>query len=143
MASSYKYPEYYIAWFIKGNHLALVTTKGNTSDNVHEKLGDWRPIDEAVTNGVLIHYNAEPNAVSAITDTPDIDNVFHSSLIDYVKSRLYQDRAGNAPDPNISTISLNLAGLHEAKWNESVKKNGMQKRDKTGGHRSIRPPNLT
>ena len=142
MASTYKYPEDFISWFIKGNHLAVVTVKGSTSDNVHEKLGDWRPIDEAVTNGVLIHYSAEPNAVSAITDTPDIDNVFHSSLVEYVKSKLYQDRAGQSADPNTATISLNLSGLHEAKWNEFIKKNGMQKRDKIGGPRRIIPPDF-
>jgi len=37
---------------------------------------------------------------------------------------------------------MNLAGVHESKWNEAVKKNGMQKRDKTGGDRRIVPPNF-
>ena len=142
MASSYKYPEDYIAWFIKGNHIAIVTTKSSSSGSTHKKLGDFKAIGEAVTNGVLLHYQAEPNAVSAITDTPDIDNVFHTSLIDYVKHRLYQDKAGRSADPNIAMSNMSLAGLHEAKWNEAVKKNGMQKRDKTGGDRRIVPPNF-
>ena len=91
MASTYKYPEDFISWFIKGNHLAIVTLKGETSGSTHAKYGQYKPIDEAVTHGVLIHYQAEPNAVSAITDTPDVDNVFHTCIIDYVKARLYQD----------------------------------------------------
>ena len=137
MASTYNYPEDYIAWFIKGNHLGLVTLKGNTEGSYHSKYGQYKPINEAVTNGLLLHYYAEPNAVSAITDTPDVDNVFHSAIEDYVKARLYQDRAGTAGDGNIASVSLNLASIHENKYNESVKKNGMQKRDKTGGPRRV------
>ena len=137
MASSYKYPEDYIAWFIKGNHLAIVTLKGETSGSTHSKYGQHKPIDEAVANGVLIHYQAEPNAVSAITDTPDVDNVFHTSIIDYVKARLYQDKAGTTGDANVAGVSMNLSAMHEGKWNEAVKRHGMQKRDKTGGDRRI------
>jgi len=137
MASTYKYPEDFISWFIKGNHLAIVTLKGETSGSTHAKYGQYKPIDEAVTNGILIHYQAEPNAVSAITDTPDVDNVFHNSIVDYVKARLYQDKAGTTGDANVASVSMNLAGMHEGKWNEAVKRHGMQKRDKTGGDRRI------
>jgi hypothetical protein len=143
MASTYKYPEDYISWFIKGNHLAIVTLKGNDSTSTHSKYGQYKPIDEAVTNGILIHYQAEPNAVSAITDTPDVDNVFHTCLIDYVKARLYQDKAGSSADAGISGVSMNLAAMHEGKWNEAVKRNGMQKRDKTGGDRRVAMPDFT
>ena len=113
MASTYKYPEDFISWFIKGNHLAIVTLKGETSGSTHAKYGQYKPIDEAVTHGVLIHYQAEPNAVSAITDTPDVDNVFHNSIVDYVKARLYQDKAGTTGDANVASVSMNLAGMHE------------------------------
>ena len=143
MASTYKYPEDYISWFIKGNHIAVVTLKGNTADSTHGKYGQYKPIDEAVTNGVLLHYYAEPNAVSAITDTPDVDNVFHKSIIDYVKSRLYQDKAGSTRDANVANVSMNMAAVHEGKWNEAVRRHGMQKRDKTGGDRRILMPDFT
>ena len=137
MASTYKYPEDFISWFIKGNHLAIVTLKGETSGSTHAKYGQYKPIDEAVPHGVLIHYQAEPNAVSAITDTPDVDNVFHTCIIDYVKARLYQDKAGTTGDANVAGVSMNLSAMHEGKWNEAVKRHGMQKRDKTGGDRRI------
>ena len=143
MASTYRYPEDYIAWFVRGDHLAIVTTQGSDASSTHKKLGDYKPIDEAVTNGVLIHYQAEPNAVSAITDTPDVDNVFHTSLIDYVKARLYQDKAGTPGDAAIANVSMNMAVMHEGKWNEAVKKHGMQKRDKTGGDRRVLMPDFT
>jgi hypothetical protein len=142
MASSYNNPEDYIAWFITGDHIAIVTTKGSDSDTIHQKEGDYKPIDEAVTNGVLIHYSGEPNAVSNVTDTPDIDNTMHSSLIDYVKFRLYQDKAGISSDPNLSSVSMAMARNHELKWTESTKRFGMKKRDKTGGARRIMPADL-
>ena len=143
MASSYNYPEDKISYFIRGNHLAIVTTRGETSGTTHSLEGQYKPIDEAVTNGVLIHYYAEPDTVSAITDIPDVDNVFHTSIIDYVKARLYQDKAGTTTDPNISAISLNLSNLHQGNFLNSVQKNGMRKRDKTGGSRAIVPPDFT
>tara|TARA_X000001388_G_scaffold76383_1_gene73583 strand:- start:1122 stop:1553 length:432 start_codon:yes stop_codon:yes gene_type:complete len=142
MASTYTYPESYLAWFIKGNHLAVVTTKGNTAGTSHSLEGQYKPINEAVTNGILIHYYGEPNAVTAITDTPDVDNVFHNSIVDYVKARLYEDKAGNSEDTNLAQVSLNLATIHQSKWKEAVKKNGMKKRDKTGGTRAIRFPSF-
>ena len=143
MASTYKYPEDYISWFIKGNHLAIVTLKGDDGTSTHSKYGQYKPINEAVTNGILIHYQAEPNAVSQISHTPDVDNVFHTSIIDYVKARLYQDKAGTTGDANVAGVSMNLAAMHDGKWNEAVKKHGMQKRDKTGGDRRVSMPDFT
>ena len=143
MASTYKYPEDYISWFIKGNHLSIVTLKGDDGTSTHSKYGQYKPIDEAVTNGILIHYQAEPNAVSQISHTPDVDNVFHTSIIDYVKARLYQDKAGTTGDANVAGVSMNLAAMHDGKWNEAVKKHGMQKRDKTGGDRRVSMPDFT
>ena len=126
MASTYNNPEDYIAWFITGNHLAIVTTKGNDANTVHQREGDYKPIDEAVTNGVLIHYSAEPNAVSGITDPLDIDNTLHSFITDFVKCKLYIDRATQ----------------HERKWKECLVKYGSKKRDKIGGSRRIMPPDI-
>ena len=40
-------------------------------------------------------------------------------------------------------MSLSLARAHESKWIEATKKNGANKRDKTGGPRMIRLPDLT
>jgi len=142
MASSYNNPEDFIAWFINGDHLAIVTTDGSDNDTIHQRLGDYKPINEAVTNGVLIHYSGEPNTVTGIGDTPDIDNTMHSSLIDYVKFRLYQDKAGISVDSNASAVAMSMARSHEGKWNEAIRKYGMKKRDKTGGPRRIMPADL-
>jgi hypothetical protein len=142
--SNHTHPESDMAWFIQGDHLAVVTTKGSTSTSVHSKLGDWKGIDESVIEGFLIHYMAEPNAVSAITDTPDIDNTLHSFITDFVKCKLYMDRAGqlSVSNANSAAISMNLSSQHERKWKECLIKYGSKKRDKVGGSRRIMPPDI-
>ena len=85
-----------------------MTIKGSDDSSTHSKYGQYKPIDEAVTNGILLHYYAEPNAVTGIGDTPDVDNVFHTCIIDYVKGRLYQDKAGSTNDAGVAGVSLNL-----------------------------------
>ena len=53
------------------------------------------------------------------------------------------DSAGQAADPNVSTVATNMSMLHKQKWDEAVKRFGMKKRDKTGGMRAVLPPDLT
>ena len=98
MASNIKYPEDHAMWFIEGDKLALITDVSNSGNTNTSSRKKWKAIQESVTNGILLVYNAEPNNVSAITDTPDIDNSMHSSLIDYVKRCLYMDKAIVPPD---------------------------------------------
>ena len=70
--SNHKHPEDDIMWFMQGDNLAISTTKGTDSTSVHSKLGDLKAIDESVMEGILIHYYAEPTAVSAIDGTLDL-----------------------------------------------------------------------
>tara|TARA_R110000744_G_scaffold155597_1_gene270977 strand:+ start:12399 stop:12830 length:432 start_codon:yes stop_codon:yes gene_type:complete len=136
MASTKDHPEETVAYFIVGDKLAIITTDGGDASTVHNRRGDFKAIDEAVTNGVLIHYYAEPNAVSAITDTPDVDNSMHASIVDFVKSKLYMDRAGS--DPNLTQPSITLSQFHEKSFIDSLRKHGSRKRDKIGGARVIK-----
>ena len=142
--SSYNNPEDFIAWFINGDHLAIVTTKGNDANTVHQREGDYKPIDINLINGLLIHYIGEPNAVSGINSTLDIDNTMHSFITDFVKCKLYMDRAGqlSISNANGAAISMNLSTQHERKWKECLVKYGSKKRDKIGGSRRIMPPDI-
>jgi len=138
MASNYKDPSDYLAWYIEGDEVAIVTSK-TTSDGSSTVLassdkGNWKAIDEAVTNGLLISYNAEPSKVTVLTDYPDIDNSMHNAIVDYVKYRLYLDSG----TPELISLAL----THKKNWEESVKRFGMKKRDKTGGTRLLVPFNL-
>ena len=93
MASNYKDPSDYLAWYVEGDELALVTSKtssdGSSTVLASSDKGSWKAIDEAVTNGLLISYNAEPAKVTALTDYPDIDNSMHNAIVDYIKYNLY------------------------------------------------------
>ena len=142
MASNIKYPEDRVLYFIRGDHLGLVTTYDSSGDTrTSRKM--YPAFDHAVTNGLLIHYYGSPNKVTAITDTPDIDNLFHSVIVDYVKKCLYMDKAGKEKDAGVAQVSMNLMMQHERKFDTAIKKYGTKKRSKTGGVRAIVPSNFT
>ena len=141
--SNYDYPENKLSWFINGENLAITTTKGTDSSSIHSKLGDLKAIDESVIEGIVIHYYAEPDALTSIS-TPnsgalDLDNSLHLYVVDYVKSRLFMDRAAQSNDAAVATTSLNLGNVHERKWKDALVKFGTRKREKVGGTRVLRP----
>jgi|TARA_R100000455_G_C6232334_1_gene93592 hypothetical protein len=138
MASNIKYPEDAVLYFIRGDHLGLVTTFSSSAETRTARKA-YQAIDHAVSNGLLLHYYGNPKRVTALTDTPDVDNLFHSAIVDYVKKCLYMDRAGTASDGNIAQVSMGLMAQHERKFNNAVKKYGARKRSKTGGTRAVVP----
>ena len=142
MASYFKYPEDQLLYFIRGDHLGLITTYSSAGETRTSRKS-FQAVDHSVTNGLLIHYYGNPKRVTAITDTPDIDNLFHSAIVDYVKKCLYMDRAGVSPDPNTAQVSMGLMAQHERRFDNAIKKYGVRKRSKTGGTRAIVPANFT
>ena len=142
MASSIKYPDDRARWFIEGDKICLVTnvdSSGNTRTTARKQ---WKAISEAVTDGLLLHYYGEPNSVFSINDEIDLDNTMHLAIVDYVKRCLYMDKAGNASDPNLIAVSMQLSNAHQLKFDESIKRYGMRKRDKTGGSRVLKSVSL-
>ena len=139
MASNIKYPEDSCRWFIEGDDFALLTNVDSSGTVNTTERKSWKSIQESVTDGILLCYYAEPNNVSSLSDIPDIDNSLHLALVDYVKKCLYMDEAGQSQDPNASAVNVNMSMMHQNRWNESIKKFGMRKRDKTGGSRVILP----
>ena len=137
--SNHKHPEDDVVWFMQGDNLAISTTKGTDSTSVHSKLGHLKAIDESVIEGLLLHYYAEPTAVDDITDSLDLDNALHLFVVDYVKSRLFMDKASQSTDAAVVSSSLNLANAHERKWKDALVKFGTRKREKVGGSRILRP----
>ena len=142
MASNIQYPENSCVWFIEGDNFVLLTNVNSSGNLNTTERKNWKAIQEAVTDGILIKYNSEPEAVSSINDVPDIDNSLHLALVDYVKKCLYMDKAGTALDPNQSMVSSNASMMHRQKWDEAVKRFGMKKRDKVGGAREMNVPDF-
>ena len=142
MASNIKYPENQAMYFIEGDKVGLITKVDSSGDNRTSARKKWKAIAEAVTDGVLIHYYAEPNSVSAITDSLDIDNALELSVVDYVKKCLYMDKAGISVDANAIQSSMAMSSMHEKRFKEAVQRYGVRKKDKTGGSRVVKVPNL-
>ena len=142
MASNIKYPENQAMYFIEGDKHGLITKVDSSGDNRTSARKKWKAIAEAVTDGVLIHYYAEPNSVSAITDSLDIDNALELSVVDYVKKCLYMDKAGISVDANAIQSSMAMSSMHEKRFKEAVQRYGVRKKDKTGGSRVVKVPNL-
>ena len=142
MASNITYPESSCLWFIEGDSFCLITNVNSSGTANTTARKNWKAIQEAVTDGILLYYYAEPNNVSSLSDVPDIDNSLHLALVDYVKRCLYMDSAGKSHDPNVSAVGINMSMMHQKRWDEAVKRFGMKKRDKTGGTRAILPSNF-
>jgi len=140
--SNHKHPEDDVVWFMQGDNLAIATTKGTDSTSVHSKLGDLKAIDESVIEGLLLHYYAEPTAIDDIDgllEESGLDNSLHLFVVDYVKSRLFMDKAAQSTDAAIVSSSLNLSNTHERSWKDALVKFGTRKREKVGGSRIVRP----
>ena len=52
------------------------------------------------------------------------------------------DKAGSSADPNLSQIAMSMGMNHERKFKEAVQRYGVRKKDKTGGSRVVKVPNL-
>ena len=142
MASNIKFPESTARWFIEGDKLCLITkvdSSGNTRTSARKQ---WKAISEAVTNGILLHYYAEPNNVKSLNDEIDLYNTMHLALVDYVKKCLYMDKAGTATDAVVMQASMSLANKHERNFKDCVQRYGVRKKDKTGGSRVVKVPTL-
>ena len=142
MASNIKYPENQAMYFIEGDKLALITKVDSSGNGRTSSRKQWKAISEAVTDGILIHYYAEPNSVSAVTDNLDIDNALELAVVDYVKKCLYMDKAGTATDAVVMQASMSLANKHERNFKDCVQRYGVRKKDKTGGSRVVKVPTL-
>ena len=52
------------------------------------------------------------------------------------------DKAGSALDPNITAAAMQLSNVHQLKFDNSIRRYGMRKRDKTGGSRVLKSVSL-
>ena len=139
MASNINFPENSALWFVEGDKLALITKTDSSGNSRTTDRKLYKAIQESITDGLLIHYYGEPNSVVSINDTPDIDNTLHVAIVDYVKKCLYMDKAGASSDPGVSQSAMQMMIQDERRFNETVKRYGMRKRDKTGGTRAVLP----
>ncbi len=139
----WNYPQDYYMWYIEGDDLIIVTKESESGSTVK---GYLQSPQETVTNGILISFNAEPDAVSSLTSTLDLDNTLHKYIIEYVKAELFMEEAGKAAmakDTDRFTMLERASLRHKDNYTDELVKYGSKKRDKTGGHREIVGRNWT
>jgi|TARA_R100001530_G_C4269185_1_gene142658 hypothetical protein len=126
---AYAYPENYLAYYIVGDRIALVTTKNTSSKN------SWEAMDESQSDGLLIEYAAEPAKIMSLSDEPDCDNSLHMALVNYVKWKLFEDKQGK------QETDVYEENKYKKLWIKHVRDEAA--RDKIGGMRAIAPFSLT
>lgn len=127
---------------ISSNDLTVTRGHRNTTAAEHD---DDSPLSttNVLVQGMLISYYAEPDKLTSITGTIDIDNTLQPALIAYVKAKALMDAAARTNSPELASIKMQSAQLAMAEYREMVIRYGARRRDKTGGTRGIVPTNLT
>ena len=145
VSSSYKDPNDSFVWWIEGDRIAIATSEGDGSTNETTE-GKLKPVQigsgNTITDGLGISYYAEPDKLTSITGTIDIDNSLQPALIDYVKSKALMDAAASATEPTLAQIKMVSAQQCMANYKEAVRRYGMKKNDKVGGTRQVAPSDL-
>ena len=146
VTSTYKDPSDTFVWWIEGDRIAVATSKGdgNTTETGQGKLKapQLGSTGDAMIDGLLISYDAEPDKLSSITGTIDLDNTWQPALINYVKAQALMDAAAREQDPNKSMIKAQASQRCLKQYQDIVRKYGMKKNDKTGGLRAVAPYDL-
>mgnify|MGYP003118156053 CR=1 FL=1 len=126
---------------ISTNTLTVTRGYNNTTAAAHDNDSTISTLN-VVSDGIIISYYAEPDKLSSITGTIDIDNVLQPGLIDYVKGKALMDAAARATDPGLAQIKMASAQQCMASYKECVRRYGMKKNDKTGGTRAVVPADM-
>lgn len=143
--SAFKDPADTFVWWIEGDKVAIATTEGDGS-TTNTAEGRLKPVQlgsgNTITSGLLISYYSEPDKLTSITGTIDIDNTLQPALIDYVKGKALMDQASSATEPAIAQIRMASAQQCLVNYKEAVRRFGMKKNDKTGGTRAVLPADM-
>jgi len=89
-------PNNYFAWFNDDDRLAIVVSQENSDLSKGTTSGEYDTyLDSTVTNGIRMTLHSKYEDVSAVTDDLEdncgLDSMMHSSILDYVKSRVLED----------------------------------------------------
>ena len=128
------YPNSYFAWYNDDDRLALVckVISNDVSDTTETVIDRYDTFSgSSVTGGLRIHTHSKYGTVEQLDDdlkaNSGLDTSLHSSIIDYVKSRLLEDGG-----------DLQRAGYYRNKYERTIKKYPHRK----SGVRSLAVPRL-
>tara|TARA_R100000742_G_C4237654_1_gene57965 strand:+ start:26 stop:712 length:687 start_codon:yes stop_codon:yes gene_type:complete len=124
-----------------GQNLTVTRGYRDTTDAAHVDNTEVYTVNY-VSGGILISYYSEPDKLTSITGTLDIDNTLQPLLIDYVKSKALMDAASREDNPAVAQIRMASAQQCLANYKEGLRRFGMKKNDKIGGTRGVVPPDM-
>ena len=89
-------PNNYFAWYNDDDRVAIVERQSDTNSSKGTTAGEYDTyLDSTVTNGIRMTIHSKYEEVSALTndlqDNCGLDSSMHSSVLDYVKSRILED----------------------------------------------------
>ena len=90
-------PNDYFAWYNDDDRLAVVERQTNTTDSKGITSGEYDTYtDSTVTDGIKITIHSKYEQANNLTDDLQSDcglnETMHSSVLDYVKSRILEDQ---------------------------------------------------
>tara|TARA_Y100000310_G_C20668423_1_gene808926 strand:- start:1348 stop:1743 length:396 start_codon:yes stop_codon:yes gene_type:complete len=90
-------PNDYFSWYNDDDRLAIVVKQTSTVESKGVVSGEYDTyLDSTVTNGIKITVHSKYEAVDALSDdlesTSGLNEAIHPYVLDYVKSRLLEDR---------------------------------------------------
>ena len=89
-------PNDYYAWYNDDDRLAIVELKTSTTEAKGIKSGEYDTyVDDTVSDGIRMIIHSKYETVDALTDDLEsgsgLDSIMHSTVLDYVKSRVLED----------------------------------------------------
>ncbi len=128
------FPNDYFAWYNDDDRLAIVSRvlSNDVSDSTETTLDKYDTYTGSdVTNGIRMHFHAKYGTVTQTTDDlrtdSGVDTSLHSAIVDYVKSRLFEDMG-----------DMQRAMYYKSKYERTIKQYPHRK----SGIRSLAVPRL-
>ena len=89
-------PNDYYSWYNDDDRIAIVELKTATSTSKGVSSGEYDTyLDDTVSDGIRVIIHSKYEDVDALTDDLEagsgLDSVMHSTVLDYVKSRVLED----------------------------------------------------
>ena len=89
-------PNDYYAWYNDDDRIAIVELKTTSTNSKGVTAGEYDTyLDSTVTDGLRMTIHSKYETVSALANDLEadcgLDSIMHSSVLDYVKSRILED----------------------------------------------------
>ena len=125
-------PNSYFAWYNDDDRLAIVEKKISSTEAKGVVTGEYDTyLDSTVTDGIRMTIHSKYEDVDALADdladNCGLDSTMHSAVLDYVRSRIYEDGG-----------QFQEAQYFRAKYEQGV----MKKKTRKSGIRLIIVPEL-